>query len=153
MLQQLKQYSLELFELFSKTANMTDQRYVDAYYNQLADYENYVSKVDNKINNFIISKINHHLLNSSIQLEKFGFFISASANYIFGKQAMYNRIAGAQFVKYNVLRTSAFVGYEFKDLILANDSLNLYINSYYNSKEFIDKDSEYIFGMGIRYEL
>ena len=173
----IEQQSLEVFHLLSKATTFAEQQHIDAYYDELDAYENYIPPVElaaqedsnldtnseldlanskdiktNKIYNFIRSKTNHHFVNGSIKLEKFGFFINASANYMFGKHAMYKNNS-AELIKYNVLRTSASVGYEFKDLIVASDSLNLYINSYYNSKEFIDKDSEYIFGMGIRYDL
>ena len=121
----------------------------------IEEHNHFVSQ-GNKVDIKKYSKTNHHFVNGSIKLEKFGFFINASANYMFGKHAMYKNnglFDSAELIKYNVLRTSASVGYEFKDLIVASDSLNLYINSYYNSKEFTDKNSEYIFGMGIRYDL
>ena len=131
---------------------------VAEYKKQSKLYERYLvyQPTFDKIDIKKYSNTMHHIVNGSIKLEKFGLFISTSANYMMGEQAIYKNnglFDSAEFIKYSVMRVGASVGYEFKDLIVASDSLNLYINGHYNSKEFIDKDSEYVFGMGIRYDL
>ena len=164
----IKDMSIELFKYYSEVLYLYARRNpffiesiskdVSEYEQQTNNYDQYINYITqkNKVDIKKYSKTMHHIVNGSIKLEKFGLFISTSANYMMGEQAIYKNnglFDSAEFIKYSVMRVGASVGYEFKDLIVASDSLNLYINSHYNSKEFIDKDSEYVFGIGIRYDL
>ena len=159
----IRNKSIELFEsyikvLYDRSLSPNISEEVAEYQQQTNNYDQYINYTTqkNKVDIKKYSKTMHHIVNGSIKLEKFGLFISTSANYMMGEQAIYKNnglFDSAEFIKYSVMRVGASVGYEFKDLIVASDSLNLYINSHYNSKEFIDKDSEYVFGIGIRYDL
>ena len=128
---------------------------VAEYKKQSKLYERYLvyQPTFDKIDIKKYSNTMHHIVNGSIKLEKFGFFLNNSMQYMIGEQALYQYNIGASLVSYNVLRIDITFGYQFNSLMLDNDNLNLNINVAYNMNNFIDNSDYYVIGLGVKYDL